>query len=115
MGATRRERILAVLAEHPEGLPTPQIAELVEENPQRGRITCWEMLRLMEQAGQVTRCFSQAPSRTVDWRLVPVREQQLYRALHKRDATLKALPPDERAALFAEFGPALTVRPDGPQ
>ena len=97
MAETRRERIAAVLAEHPEGLPTPQIAVLVEGAGRRART--WEMLRLMEQGGEVTRCPSLLPAHAVEWRLVPARERRLYRARYKAAAAWNALTPEDRASL----------------
>jgi hypothetical protein len=103
-GQTRRERITAVLAEHPEGLSTPQIGELVEGDRRCRRMATWEVLRRMEQAGEVTRRPSLGA--VVVWRLVPEQERKLYRARLKCIAGWDALLPDDRPcseAAFREF------------
>jgi DNA-binding NarL/FixJ family response regulator len=58
MPGSRAQRILDVLAGHPEGLPTPQIAELSGEHsrPRQQALTrCGNELRRLEQRGRVRR------------------------------------------------------------
>jgi hypothetical protein len=97
---TRRERIAAVLAEHPEGLSTPQIAELSGEdmaNRRRARQNSWLMLQDMETRGEVARVPT--TGQEAEWRLVPARLRPLCSAIGRATATWKSLPVQEWAAL----------------
>lgn len=94
--STRRERIAAILADHPEGLPTPRIVELLDDDGTNQRsVRCWEALRVMEKRAEVARCPSL--SRATWWRLVPEHERERTRALYNCARAADALTPDDWA------------------
>jgi hypothetical protein len=70
---SRASRALAVLAEHPDGLLTTQIAELLGEYPWGLNEIC-RVLRIRERNGQVT-ATRRAHGASVHWKLARFSER----------------------------------------